>query len=160
MLIVSNQLEQGSGLALVEQARALVEDIRTILIVDAQQDDLVAAGQSSADAVLAEADCFTEDKPVIALSRSLALGQRYRSRSVLAAMEAASLVRQCWRDEAPELGEREPGAVGGQSVEAGIRPTGGPLTRRPGRGGPSAVIRWDTSLMVRAAATSPGPRTV
>jgi len=104
MLTVSNQLEQGSGLALVEQARALVEDIRTILIVDAQQDDLVAAGQSSADAVLAEADCFTEDKPVIALSRSLALGQRYRSRSVLVAMEAASVVRQCWRDEAPELG--------------------------------------------------------
>ena len=51
----------------MEQARALVEDIRTILIVDAQQDDLVAAGQSSADAVLDEADCFTEDKPVIAL---------------------------------------------------------------------------------------------
>lgn len=72
LLIVSNQLEQGSGLALVEQARALVEDIRTILIVDAQQDDLVAAGHSSADAVLSEADCFTEAKPVIALSRSLA----------------------------------------------------------------------------------------
>ena len=34
LLILSNQLEQGSGLALVEQARALVEDIRTILIVD------------------------------------------------------------------------------------------------------------------------------
>ena len=69
-----------------EEFAALVEDIRTILIVDAQQDDLVAAGQSSADAVLNEADCFTEDKPVIALSRSLALGQRYRSSSVLAAM--------------------------------------------------------------------------
>ena len=107
LLIASSQLEQGSGLALVEKARALVEDIRTILIVDAQLDDLVAAGQSSADAVLNEADCFTEDKPVIALSRSLALGQRYRSSSVLAALEAASVVRQCWRDAPPELSERE-----------------------------------------------------
>jgi DNA-binding NarL/FixJ family response regulator len=99
LLIASNQLEQGSGLALVEQARALVEDIRTILIVDAQQDDLVAAGQSSADAVLAEADCFTEDKPVIALSRSLSLGRRYRSASVQAALEAAAFERAPWRDE-------------------------------------------------------------
>jgi DNA-binding NarL/FixJ family response regulator len=107
LLIASNQLEQGSGLALVEQARALVEDIRTILIVDAQQDDLVAAGLSSADAVLAEADCFTEAKPVIALSRSLALGRRYRSPSVQAALEAAAVDRAPWRDEPPQLSPRE-----------------------------------------------------
>ena len=44
---------------------------------------------------------------MIALSRSLALGRRYRSGSVLAAMEAASVVRQCWRDAPPELSERE-----------------------------------------------------
>lgn len=43
LLIVSEQLEQGSGQAVVEQARSLVGNIRTILILDGPSDDLVAA---------------------------------------------------------------------------------------------------------------------
>ena len=139
LLIVSNQLEQGSGLALVEQARALVEDMRTILIVDAQQDDLVAAGHSSADAVLSEADCCTEAKPVIALSRSLALGRRYRSGSVLAAMETASVVRQCWCDAPPELSEREIAQQLGISYEA-ARSRGKVLRRKLGAGSRAQLV--------------------
>ena len=111
----------------MEQARALVEDIRTILIVDAQQDDLVAAGQSSADAVLDEADCFTEDKPVIALSRSLALGQRYRSSSVLAALSIDGL-----RD-------REIAQQLGISYEA-ARSRGKALRRKLGAGNRAQVV--------------------
>ena len=111
----------------MEQARALVEDIRTILIVDAQQDDLVAAGQSSADAVLNEADCFTEDKPVIALSRSLALGQRYRSSSVLAALSIDGL-----RD-------REIAQQLGISYEA-ARSRGKVLRRKLGAGNRAQVV--------------------
>jgi DNA-binding NarL/FixJ family response regulator len=107
LLIVTNQLEQGSGLALVEAARDLVEDIRTILIVNPRIDDLVAAGRSRADAVLAESDCFTAAKPVVALSRSIAIGQRYRSPAVLAAMEGAAVQRQPWRDGPPQLSARE-----------------------------------------------------
>lgn len=103
LLIVTEQLEQGSGLALVEQARAVVQDIRTILILDGPHDDLLAAGRSTADAVLREADCFANDQPIVAMIRALALGQRYRSPSVLAAMRAASLQRQPWRDAAPDL---------------------------------------------------------
>jgi hypothetical protein len=42
-----------------------VEEIRTVLIVDACQDDLVAAGRSNTDAVLADVDCFNGDQPMI-----------------------------------------------------------------------------------------------
>ena len=90
LLMVTGQLEQDSGLALVEQARSVVEDIRTILILNDRLDDLVAAGLSTADAVVSEADCFGEDEPVVTLIRSISLGQRYRSRSVKAAMAAAN----------------------------------------------------------------------
>ena len=107
LLIITNQLEQGSGLAVVEAARDLVDDIRSILIVDPRLDDLVAVGCSRADAVLSETDCFTAAKPVVAMSRSIAIGQRFRSAAVLAAMEAASMRRQPWRDEPPQLNARE-----------------------------------------------------
>ena len=107
LLITTNQLEQGSGLALVEAARDLVDDIRSILIVDPRLDDRVAAGRSRADAVLSEKDCFTADRPVVTMSRSIAIGQRFRSAAVLAAMEAASVQRQPWRDEPPLLTARE-----------------------------------------------------
>ena len=107
MLIVTEQLEQGSGLALVEQARAVVQDIRTILILDGPHDDLVAAGRSVADAVFREAECFGSDQPIVTMIRTLALGQRYRSPAVLAAMQAASVEREPWRDTPPDLSGRE-----------------------------------------------------
>lgn len=107
LLIVTQQLEMGSGLALVEEARSLVSDIRTILIVEGANDDLLAAGRSRADAVLLDADCFGADQPVLSLVRALAIGQRYRSASVVAAMEAASVQREPWRDQAPDLSPRD-----------------------------------------------------
>jgi DNA-binding NarL/FixJ family response regulator len=87
----------------VEQARSLVGDIRTILILDGPSQDLVAAGRSFADAVVLEADCIGPDQPLV---RALAMGQRYRSPSVLAAMDAAS-VRDPWRDQSPGLSFRD-----------------------------------------------------
>ncbi len=107
LLFLTSQLEQGSALALVEQARELVSDIRTLLIVDAERDDLVAAGRSSADAVVCEADCFTAEEPLKAMIRSLAVNHRYRSATVLAAMDAAAVERDPWRDAAPDLNARE-----------------------------------------------------
>lgn len=109
LLIATEQLEQGSGMVLVERARDVVRDIRTILILDGRHDDLVAAGRSSADAVLSELDCFGPESPIDTLIRSLAVGQRYRSASVLAAMEAAAVERQRrpWGDAAPAFSARE-----------------------------------------------------
>lgn len=85
----------------------MVQDIRTILILVGPHDDLVAAGRSVADAVFREAECFGKDQPVVTMSRALALGQRYRSPSVLAAMQAASVQRDPWRDAPPDLSTRE-----------------------------------------------------
>lgn len=107
LLIVTPQLEQGSGVALVEQARSIVNDIRTILVVDVATDDLVSVGRSQADAVLNEADCFGEDQPITTLFRSLSLGQRYRSRSIVDAMESASATRKPWWDQPPDMSARE-----------------------------------------------------
>lgn len=107
LLIVTQQLEMGSGLALVEEARSLVNDIRTILIVEGGNDDLVAAGRSTADAVLLEADCFEADKPILSLTRALSIRRRYRSASIMAAMEAASVEREPWRDQPPDLSPRD-----------------------------------------------------
>ena len=39
MLIVTPYLEQGSGLAVIEKARSVVDDIRTLLIVNQQTDN-------------------------------------------------------------------------------------------------------------------------
>ena len=88
-MIVTQQLERGSDLALVEQARPLVNDIRTILILDGPHDDLAAAGRSTADAVLCDGDCFDDSQPLVSMFRSLALDQRFRSPSVVNPMEAA-----------------------------------------------------------------------
>jgi DNA-binding NarL/FixJ family response regulator len=107
VLIVSQQLEQGSGLALVEKARSMVSDIRTVLIVNGPPDDLVEAGRSTADAVLFDADCFVDGDPLVSMFRTLAQGQPYRSNSVVAALEAASLGREPWRDGLPDLNRRE-----------------------------------------------------
>lgn len=91
----------------MEQARSLVSDIHTILILDGPPEELVAAGLSKADGVLREADAFGVDQPLLTMFRSLGKGERYRSPSVLAALEAASLQRQPWRDGPPELTRRE-----------------------------------------------------
>ena len=96
LLIVTPQLERGSGLALVEQARSVVNDIRTILVVDGATNDLVSVGRSQADAVLNEADCFGEDQPIATLIRSLSLGQPYRSAK-----------RKPWREQPPDMNARE-----------------------------------------------------
>jgi len=112
LLIATEQLEQGSGLALVEQAHAVVSDIRTILILDGPQDNLLAAGRSPSDAVLLEADCFGDGHPLLAMNRALALGQRYRSPSLLAALEAAAMQREPSRDGPPDLNRRELEMVG------------------------------------------------
>ena len=60
----------------------MVQDIRTIVILDGPNDDLVAAGRSMADAVLGEAECFGSDQPVAAAklcatSSALAAGRRW-----------------------------------------------------------------------------------
>ncbi len=107
LLFVVDQLEQGSSLALVEQARSVVPDIRTIMIVNGQKGDLVSAGLSSADAVLSESDCFEPEAPMVTLFRMISLGQRYRSRSVKAAMAAANEQGEAWRDGPPGLTPRE-----------------------------------------------------
>lgn len=107
LLIATQQLERGSGLALVEQARSLAKDIRTILILDGPHDDLAAAGRSTADAVLCEVDCFDDSQPLVSMFRSLALDQRYRSPSVVNAMEAAALKREPRPDGPAVLNRRE-----------------------------------------------------
>ena len=112
LLIATEQLEQGSGLTLVEQARFRVQDIRTILMLDGSHDDLVEAGRSMADALLRKADCFGNDQPLVTMIRTLALGQRYRSPAVLAAMPAVLVQREPWRDAPPDRNRRELELVG------------------------------------------------
>jgi DNA-binding NarL/FixJ family response regulator len=107
LLIATQQLERGSGLSLVERAHSEGNDIRSILILDGLQDNLLAAGRSKADAVFLETDCFREDQPLVAMVRSLALGQRYRSPSVRLAMEAASLKPEAGSAGPPDLNRRE-----------------------------------------------------
>lgn len=107
LLIVTQQLERGSALELVERAPAVVDGLRTILVVDGPVDDLVAAGRSRADAVVREVECLGEGQPLDAMVRTLARGQSYRSPSVLAAMEAAALKRDPCREGLPNLNRRE-----------------------------------------------------
>lgn len=107
LLIVTQRLEQGSGLSLVEKARSAGPSIRSILILDGLGDELVAAGRSSADAVFHETDWCGEGQPLVSMVRSLALGQPYRSPSVLAALEAASPQRESGPAGRPELNRRE-----------------------------------------------------
>jgi NarL family two-component system response regulator LiaR len=107
LLIVTQQLERGSGLSLVERAHSEGKGIRSLLILDGLQDNLVAAGRSAADAVFLETDCFSDDQPLVAMFRSLALGQPYRSPSVRAALEAASLKRDFGSAGPPDLNRRE-----------------------------------------------------
>jgi DNA-binding NarL/FixJ family response regulator len=107
LLIVTQSLERGSALALVERAPTVVRGLRSILIVEGGQEELVAAGRSRADAVMLEVECFAASQPLVALSRALALGQPYRSPSVVAALETAAWKREPWRDGTPPLNRRE-----------------------------------------------------
>ncbi|MEB3334972.1 MAG: LuxR C-terminal-related transcriptional regulator [Cyanobacteriota bacterium] len=107
MLIVTQKLERGSALTLVERAPTVVQGLRSILIVEGGREELVAAGRSRADAVVLELECFGASQPLVALSRALALGQPYRSPSVMAALEAEGAKREPWRDGPPPLNRRE-----------------------------------------------------
>jgi DNA-binding NarL/FixJ family response regulator len=107
MLIVTQTLESGSALALVERAPTLVQGLRSILLVEGGHEERVAAGRSKADAVLLEVECFGASQPLDALSRALALGQPYRSPFIEAALEAAALEREPGRDGPPPLNRRE-----------------------------------------------------
>ena len=107
VLIVTEQLEEGSGLALVAQARSVIDNIRTVLIVDGQYDNLAAAGLSSADAVIDQHDCFSADQPLVTMFRMLSINRRYRSASVLAALAERQQQSELWRDAPPDLTSRE-----------------------------------------------------
>jgi len=107
MLIVTPYLEQGSGLAVIEKARSVVDDIRTLLIVNQQTDNLIEAGLSKADAVMSEADGFNEKPLFFTMFRAIALGQRFRSESILKALAEANVAREIWRDSPPELSPGE-----------------------------------------------------
>ena len=108
LLVVTPQLEAGDGLALIRRARTVVDDIRTIVICDQDADDLVAAGESCADAVLCEQECPSGDQPLRTMVITLSLGRRYRSPLVEAAVRTARNDRfEPWRDSAPPLTARE-----------------------------------------------------
>jgi DNA-binding NarL/FixJ family response regulator len=106
ILIVTGDLEEGSGMELIGRARSVVDSIRTVLIVDGQYDNLVVAGLSPADAVLDQIDCGSNSPPWPTLARRLALNQRYRSPTVQAAI-GAQRQNTLWRDATPDLTPRE-----------------------------------------------------
>ena len=108
VLIVTPKLEQGDGLQLVQRARSVVDDIRTVVICDQDHDDLVAAGRSNADGVLCEQEFIAEMQPLKTMMITLALGHRYRSPAVQAALRKAEQQEdQGWRDATPDLTVRE-----------------------------------------------------
>jgi DNA-binding NarL/FixJ family response regulator len=104
LLIVTPNLDQGDGLALAEQARPVVPDIRTIVICDLDHDDLMAAGRADVDAVISEQECFSADQQLRTMIISLSLGRRYRSPAVKACLESNV---KSWRDAPPQLTARE-----------------------------------------------------
>lgn len=104
LLIVTPNLEQGDGLALAERARAVVPDIRTIMLCDQDCDDLMPAGRSGVDAVICEQECLTADQQLRTLIITLSLGRRYRSPAVMACLDGED---QGWRNATPPLSTRE-----------------------------------------------------
>jgi len=104
LLVLTPNLEQGDGLALAEQARSVVPDIRTILICDQDHDDLLTAGRAEVDGVITEQDCLGADQQLRTMIIALSLGQRYRSSAVKACLDEEE---QGWRDLPPELTARE-----------------------------------------------------
>ncbi len=89
LLVVTPRLEGGDGLRLLQRARAIVPDIRTILLCDQDVDDLAAAAASTADAVLCEQDFFGETQPLRTMVIALTTRRRYRSPMVEAALRQA-----------------------------------------------------------------------
>ena len=79
-------------------------DIRTIVLCDQNQDDLLAAGCADVDAVVTEQECFGVDQQLRNMLISLSLGRRYRS---LAVQSHLLEEPQGWRDPPPELTARE-----------------------------------------------------
>ena len=108
MLLITPNLEESDWLQLIERARSVVDDIRTIVLCDLYHDDLIAAGHSSADAVICEQEVSSEAQPLKSLVITLSLGRRYRSPAVEAALRADQAeVDKGWRDGAPALTNRE-----------------------------------------------------
>lgn len=108
MLLITPNLEEGDWLQLIKRARSIVDDIRTIVLCDLYHDDLIAAGRSSADAVICEQEVSSEAQPLKSLVITLSLGRRYRSPAVEAALRAAENNEdQSWRDAPPDLTHRE-----------------------------------------------------
>ncbi len=108
MLLITPNLEEGDWLQLIERARSIVDDIRTIVLCDLYHDDLIAAGHSSADAMICEQEVSSEAQPLKSLVITLSLGRRYRSPAVEAALRADQAeVDKGWRDGAPALTIRE-----------------------------------------------------
>ena len=103
-LIVTPRLDAGDGLDLAIQARSLVPDIRTIVLCDQDEDDLLEANRADVDAVVTEQECFDVDQQLRNMLISLSLGRRYRSR---AAQRYLLEEEQGWRDPPPELTPRE-----------------------------------------------------
>ena len=76
-MIISPNLEEGDWLQLVERARFIVDDIRTIVLCDYYHDDLVAAGHSSADRVICEQELFSEAQLLNSMVITISLGRRH-----------------------------------------------------------------------------------
>jgi DNA-binding NarL/FixJ family response regulator len=104
VLIVTPRLEVGDRLALAIQARSVVPDIRTIVLCDQDQDDLLAAGRADVDAVVTEQECFGVDQQLRNMLISLALGRRYRSPAVQSLLLEEE---KGWRNPPPDLTPRE-----------------------------------------------------
>jgi len=104
VLIITPRLEAGDGLALAIQARSLVPDIRTIVLCDQDQDDLLEAGRADVDAVVTEQECFGVDQQLRNMLISLALGRRYRSPAVQSLLLEEE---KGWRNPPPDLTPRE-----------------------------------------------------
>ncbi len=104
VLVITPRLEAGDGLALAIQARSLVPDIRTIVLCDQDQDDLLAAGRADVDAVVTEQECFGVDQQLRNMLISLSLGRRYRSPAVQSYLLEEE---KGWRNSPPDLTPRE-----------------------------------------------------
>ena len=106
VLIITPRLEAGDGLALAIQARSMVPDIRTIVLCDQDQDDLLAAGRADVDAVVTEQECFGVDQQLRNMLISLSLGRRYRSPAVQSYLLEEEEDKG-WRNPPPALTSRE-----------------------------------------------------
>ena len=80
LLIVTADLEHGdSGVSIIDAAKQVDNDLRSVLIVDCSRDNLKLAYRSKADAVICEHEVFTPEAPQDRLVFALALGKRFRS---------------------------------------------------------------------------------